>query len=343
MGNSPLEFFRRRARLHCVAVSAPRAVHVVSHGPGCLDGLVSAVVLAHYFADSEVSVGFEAPRDIDLALREFRPSHPQHIDLWVTDISWKDPATDAHLDRLVQRGLRLFWIDHHKSAADRLDKTPLGVTPTDSVLDLNRAASRIVWEYLNDLAPAGSRQADALAELHPLVVTADDVDRWVLKVPGSRELALAMSAMRQDDAFDALMEVNASLVWPKPIRRAMERVRGQVEKSLELAVETRCVASVSARGLTVVAAECRGFAGEISDRWKPNYDQAVFALFDHRADAISLRRTDDCPVDLSRLAASLGGGGHAAAAGFEVEAPAGPKGAWVADLVGQALNQEVDR
>jgi oligoribonuclease NrnB/cAMP/cGMP phosphodiesterase (DHH superfamily) len=320
-------------------VEASRAVHIVSHGPGCLDGLVSAVVLSHYFADNDVSVGFEAPRDIDAALREFSPPDPQNYDLWVTDISWKDPATDAHLARLVARGLRLYWMDHHKSAADRIAETPLGVAPTDSVLDLNRAASLIVWDYLAERAPVDSDRGEALKELHPLVLTADDVDRWILKIPGSRELALAMSAMRQDQAFDALMEVDSKLAWPKPIRRAMERVRGKIAKSLELAVETRTTSTVANGGVTVVAAECWGFAGEISDRWKQDFNQAVFALFDHRADAISLRRTDDCQVDLSQLAASFGGGGHAAAAGFEIDPAVGSKASELARLVARRLDE----
>ena len=44
----------------------------------------------------------------------------------------------------------------------------------------------------------------------------------------------------------------------------------------------------------------------------------MFALYDAKSLAVSLRRSPDCTVDLSRLAAALGGGGHAAAAGCEL-------------------------
>ena len=49
--------------------------------------------------------------------------------------------------------------------------------------------------------------------------------------------------------------------------------------------------------------------------WSENF---LFALYDAKSLALSLRRSADCQVDLSRLATALGGGGHAAAAGAEL-------------------------
>jgi nanoRNase/pAp phosphatase (c-di-AMP/oligoRNAs hydrolase) len=56
----------------------------------------------------------------------------------------------------------------------------------------------------------------------------------------------------------------------------------------------------------------------VADAWGKETSNAVFALYDAKSLAVSLRRSPDCSVDLSRLARALGGGGHAAAAGCEL-------------------------
>jgi nanoRNase/pAp phosphatase (c-di-AMP/oligoRNAs hydrolase) len=70
--------------------------------------------------------------------------------------------------------------------------------------------------------------------------------------------------------------------------------------------------------VTLVAALCDGHPSEIADAWGKRTPNAVFALYDAKSLAVSLRRSPDCTVDLSHVAAALGGGGHAAAAGCEV-------------------------
>ncbi|TMA94068.1 MAG: hypothetical protein E6J70_17625, partial [Deltaproteobacteria bacterium] len=57
---------------------------------------------------------------------------------------------------------------------------------------------------------------------------------------------------------------------------------------------------------------------EVADAWRKERRNAVFALYDAKSLSVSLRRSPDCEVDLSRLASALGGGGHAAAAGAEL-------------------------
>ena len=67
-----------------------------------------------------------------------------------------------------------------------------------------------------------------------------------------------------------------------------------------------------------MTAVCDGHPSEIADAWGRRTANAVFALYDMRSLAVSLRRSPDCAVDLSRLAEAFGGGGHAAAAGCEL-------------------------
>jgi nanoRNase/pAp phosphatase (c-di-AMP/oligoRNAs hydrolase) len=87
----------------------------------------------------------------------------------------------------------------------------------------------------------------------------------------------------------------------------------------------------------LVVAICDGHPSEIADAWGKQTTRTVFALYDASSLAVSLRRSPDCEVDLSRLAASLGGGGHAAAAGCELPQLRGALAELVATQIAEKL------
>lgn len=320
-----------------------RRVTVVSHGPNCLDGLTCAVVAARHFAGREFHPIFASNRHIDESLRRFSPSQPDREALWITDISWRDDETTQHLNSLVDRGLELHWVDHHKSALEARQNGKLQAKFTDYVLSMEYAASRLLFNKLcaEDEA-AGQTNLDLLA-LHNLVMTADDNDRWILAIEGSRELALTVRAMEQKDAYNALMEMNSDLAYGPELRRAHDRVQRELAATLRLAESTCAEHEIPERGLRVVATECDGYSGEIADRWRDRYQQAIFALYDRRGGGISFRRTPDCKVDLSRLANHFGGGGHEAAAGCEMQVTGPDRASCLARKTADALRQGVDQ
>jgi nanoRNase/pAp phosphatase (c-di-AMP/oligoRNAs hydrolase) len=86
-----------------------------------------------------------------------------------------------------------------------------------------------------------------------------------------------------------------------------------------------------------VAAVCDGHPSEVADAWGKRATRTVFALYDAQSLAVSLRRSPDCTVDLSRIAAALGGGGHAAAAGCELPDLRTALAALIADRVGAQI------
>jgi oligoribonuclease NrnB/cAMP/cGMP phosphodiesterase (DHH superfamily) len=320
-----------------------RRVTLVSHGPNCLDGLTCAVVAARYFAGRRFEPIFASNREIDDVLRSYDPTHPDDEELWITDISWRDSTTDLHLGQLIERGLRTYWIDHHKTAIDRRAEGKLNVKFTDFVLDASYAASRLLFEYLVRRTAERGESRPGLLALRNLVHLADDVDRWVLAVPGSRELALAVRAMSQADAYRALLAMDSTLAYPPEVQRALDRVGDELRKTFAMAESTRHVAQVPGRDVSVVAAECDDYAGEVADRWSKAHQRAVFALYDHRSDGISFRRTPDCPVDLSRLAGAFGGGGHPAAAGCQIQTAGQDRSLEIARKVVEALTRGADR
>src|SRR5712691_4148042 len=95
-------------------------VHIVSHGPYCLDGVAAAVAVARYRSDAILIPHFSGNEHINEVLRSIEPTAaPAGSELWVTDISWNAKETDAHLRALVDQGVKIFWFDHHRTALKR--------------------------------------------------------------------------------------------------------------------------------------------------------------------------------------------------------------------------------
>lgn len=287
-------------------------VHIVSHGPHCLDGVAAAVAVARYHEGrADVDARFAGNSEIDAVLQSFAPAKGRDAELWITDISWRDPATDRHLRALVAGGLRIYWIDHHRTALERVRAGLLDVPFADRVLSEEFAASRLVYEFLRARgdAPIG------FARLAPLIAMADDNDRWLHRIPGSRELAWTVRTLGED-AYEDLLRVDEKVTYTPRMQAARARVEAEIARSFAVAEASRVERRLG--GVTLVAAVCDGHPSEIADAWGKRTPNAVFALYDAKSLAVSLRRSPDCTVDLSHVAAALGGGGHAAAAGCEV-------------------------
>src|SRR6185295_18778710 len=141
----------------------PRHVDIVSHGPNCLDGVTAAVAVARFHAGDEVVARFAGNNEIDAVLREVRPVRDG--ELWITDISWREKETDAHLRALAAGGMRIYWIDHHRTALERFRTGAIDVPFTDRVLSEEYAASRLTYEYLGRRLAAEGRRLPAFEGL----------------------------------------------------------------------------------------------------------------------------------------------------------------------------------
>jgi len=307
-------------------------VHIVSHGPHCLDGVAAALAVARYYRGrTDVVPLFAGNSEIDATLQQL--DLPAGAELWITDISWREPATDAHLRALVARGVAVYWIDHHRTALQRFAAGQVDVPFAGRVLSEEYAASRLTYEYLRDRLATEGRTVDGFAALAPFIAMADDNDRWLHRIPGSRELAWTVRTLG-DDAFDELRDVDERVAYTPRMQEARARVEAEIARSFEVAAATRVERPLG--DATLVAAVCDGHPSEIADAWGKETRNTVFALWDAKSLAVSLRRSPDCQVDLSRIAAALGGGGHAAAAGCTLP---GPLAEAVSRLVAAALDE----
>jgi uncharacterized protein len=295
-------------------------VHIVSHGPYCLDGVTAAVAVARYREGAKIIPRFSGNEHINEVLRSISPEiAPPGSELWITDISWTEKETDRHLQNLAELGVKIYWFDHHRTALKRYAAGEMDVPFTDQVVSERAAAAQLVYEYLQQQLGMRKQRNARFAEFGPIVAMADDNDRWIHAIPGSRELALTVRVLGADReslaGYQALLNIDADVTYTPVMRAAHEKARREIDASFRLA-ENSCVsASISNTPYTLVAAICDGHPSEIGDAWGKTATQTVFAFYDLKGEGVSFRRSLDCDVDLSRVAQRLGGGGHPAAAG----------------------------
>lgn len=296
-------------------------VHIVSHGPYCLDGVTAAVAVARYYRNRATIIPhFSGNDQINNVLCSIhRGDAPPGSELWITDISWTEKMTDDHLRDLAKHGVKIYWIDHHRTAIRRFATGTIAVPFTDKVISEEFAASRLTYEYLQQKGDPTNLPNTPFVEFAPVVAMADDTDRWIHAIPGSRELAWVIRALGTDgsslDGYQALLNIDAAVTYTPTMQRAYDKVAGEMQASFDLAERSRTTLQVTGTPYTLVTAVCDGYPSEIGDAWGKVSTQTVFAFFDLKGEGVSLRRSPDCQADLSQLAQTFGGGGHPAAAG----------------------------
>jgi oligoribonuclease NrnB/cAMP/cGMP phosphodiesterase (DHH superfamily) len=318
-------------------VATERTIHIVSHGPHCLDGVAAAVAVARFHEGDRVIPQFSGPPEVDGVLRAIDPVRSDGYELWITDISWREAATDDHLRALAERGVRIYWFDHHRTAINRYRAGGIRVPFAGHVVSDEVAASQLVYDYLSRRLLAEGGERPRFQDLAHLVALADDNDRWLHRLPGSRTLALVVRALGEE-SYEELLHIGADVAYTPRMAAAERRLEAELTRTFQIADATRTEQRMR-DGTVLVAAVCDGHASEVADRWGRKMQRAVFALFDAKSLTVSLRRSPDCDVDLSRLAERLGGGGHAAAAGCELTQVRDV----LAKAVGTAVAAAIDR
>ncbi|MGH7924651.1 MAG: hypothetical protein ACREQH_08685 [Candidatus Binatus sp.] len=295
-----------------------RTIQIVSHGPSCLDGVMAAAAVARFYDGHKVITTLAGNNDADHVLQNLAlKSEDGSEEIWITDLSWNSPATGAHLTELSERGARIYWIDHHRTAVSRADAPEFKVPFAGKVLSEQYSAARLTFNFLKrmgrDLPEQQRAEFDAF---QPFVLIADDHDRWVHRIPESSEWALAVQTLGGTSSYREILKMHEPRMSRK-LRSAFESGQDAMRRSIELAHATMVDRKLD-NGITVRTACCFGYSSEVAAHLYQGQTQTVVALFDLRSQGVSLRRSSDSDVDLSVLAQHYGGGGHAAASGFAI-------------------------
>ena len=290
-----------------------KVVYIVSHGPHCLDGAAAAASIARFYEGSKVKAHFPSNKTVGDTIRRLHPAKGE--ELWITDISWNDDATDEHLRKLIAKGVIVHWIDHHKTAIERLERGGYQLDFTTKIVRDEFSAAKLTYDHLAEIGgedvPARFRAFAKMADI------ADDNDRWIHAIEGSRDLGLVLRALPAREGYEAFVAMDDDLGDTPAMAEARTRVKQELKRNRNLANDTRVDQKLG--DMTLTAALCDGYSGEIADEWGQNCKRTAFALIDVRSRAMSFRRSPDFDFDLSQLAEACGGGGHPAASGANIE------------------------
>ncbi len=293
-------------------------IQIVSHGPSCFDGVVAAVTVARFYQGFSIIPIFAANQDADRIIQELRVKRPGD-EIWITDLSWNQVETAVHLRQLSDAGARIFWIDHHRSALRRAGGPEFEVPFAGKLLSEDFSAARLAFNFLqdrDDLSDSDDRRS-ALQSFFAIIDFADDHDRWIHRLPESRDWALAVQTLGSMESYRELLKLGGPMMT-RHLSLALEAGRRGMHQSMDLARRTAVERTLN-DGLKLVTACCFGYSSEVAADIYKDRTNSIIALLDMRSGGVSLRRSPDCVADLSRIASALGGGGHAAASGFVVE------------------------
>jgi oligoribonuclease NrnB/cAMP/cGMP phosphodiesterase (DHH superfamily) len=317
-----------------------RTIEVISHGPSCLDGVMAAAAVYRFYQSLPVHVSLAANGESDRIIQDLKTQAGDRCDeIWITDLSWTSPDTAEHLNRLTRDGTRIFWIDHHRTAVSRANAPEFRVAFAGCVLSEEYSAAKLTFNFLRQFARESGDEAHLLSyeRFEPFAELADDHDRWIHRIPGSADWALAVQTLGGIESYREIIRLREPKMSRK-LKAALEIGRAAMEKSLEIAKATLVERKLE-NGLGLRSACCIGYSSEVASKLYDGQTHTVVALFDLRSLGVSLRRSADCAVDLSVLAQHFGGGGHPAAAGFAVEELKRAPAERLAQLLGERLQQ----
>jgi len=306
---------------------------------------MAAAAVARFYDGERVITVLAGNNEADRTIRglELKSQGVGNDEIWITDLSWTSPETGAHLTALVERGARVFWIDHHRTAVSRADAPEFKVPFTSKILSEQYSAARLTFNFLRKIARDAmpARKREAFETFAPFALIADDHDRWIHKIRESADWALAVQTLGGMNSYREILRLREP-VMTRRLRAALEAGKEGMQKSVDLARATM-VDRMLKTGIKVRTACCFGYSSEVASHLYDGQHRTVVALFDLRSQGVSLRRSPDCDVNLAVLAEGFGGGGHEAASGFAIADLRRLPAERLAELLGERLEGVVSK
>lgn len=261
---------------------------IVYHAP-CPDGFGAAYAAWRRFgSDAEY---MPASHDNYPALTEVYDR-----DVYILDFSFPRET----MLQLQAAASSLVVLDHHKSAAGRLEGIP-------GVFDLSKSGARLAWEYFNpDL------------DLPYLIKAIEARDLYTWDVEGAAEFLSYLDTLPYDFVtWHKLASMTPK--WLKDIKRTGKAMRIKVESlASEIAESAEPVCLMGIEGHKVNANAI--FTNEVGQAlYEKNGTFALMWRIESGQLRVSLRAKNDGPLDVSEIALKFGGGGHPGAAAFTLD------------------------
>ena len=200
------------------------------------------------------------------------------------------------IKKMIEKANSLIVLDHHKTAQENLAGIP------EAQLDMSRSGAILSWQFFH-----GSEDPPIFLRY------IEDRDLWRFELEDSKAVSAALTslidftfesfdAMNNPSQFEELVSDGYTILHYNNI--VMKKICQSARKNLWRSYEV-CVVNSSI------------LQSEIGSQLAPTCDFVVIWYYDHKnmKYKVSLR-TQKNEVDVSKIAARFGGGGHKKAAGF---------------------------
>lgn len=261
--------------------------NVCIYHKGCLDGFGAAwVVNKALLGDCE----FVAARYGD------DPPSVAGKHVWIVDFSYPREA----LIQMKKEAESIIVLDHHESAQRNLDGLDF------AVFDMEKSGCILTWEHF-------------YGEIPPFFLQLiQDRDLWKFSLDSTKAVNAAIFSMPMDfeawNKFESLDYVSRLLTDGEAILRDRDRVIGSLASGW-------AVRRVTIMGYNVPMLNCpRYLASDVLHKLAEGEPFAISYFDDKDRRNFELRSAED-GVNVSEIAAAFGGGGHAHAAGFQMDLP----------------------
>jgi oligoribonuclease NrnB/cAMP/cGMP phosphodiesterase (DHH superfamily) len=283
----------------------------IHHG-NCADGFGSAWAVRKFFKERGENVEFFA------GIYGAPPPDVAGRTVIMTDFSYKRPV----IDQMAAAADSLLILDHHKTAAEDLAGLPIArgtwdahvgylgapaCPPVGVLFDMNRSGAGLTWDFF---FPDRVRPT--------MIDHIEDRDLWRFKMPGTRELAATIFSHPYDfSVWDWLVDdcdFHESRERLIAEGAAIERKHFKDIDELLAVTQRRMVIGghdVPVANLPYIFSSDAGHKMAQGEKFAACYSDTP----DGRT--FSLRSAAD-GLDVSEIAKTYGGGGHAKAAGFRV-------------------------
>lgn len=282
---------------------------VITHFP-CSDGATSAGIISHYYEDSDIEFvkGDYANKDIDFYIEAVRGK-----DVFMADFSFKHNQMNA----IISAAKSIVVLDHHVTAMNELQPfidenighqdistidEALNNTKAVIMFDMERSGAMMTWDFFHP----GKQYTPFVSMIGMIDLGDKNFDHAEEFMWFSRSIPLTAEAhaVYIDNKDVGSMFEQGLAIW-KFVKNRMEVLQ---EQSREGNMEGLSFKWVITDYL---------FASEMANSFvKEGYDMGVVIYFGKDTVGISLRSREG--IDVSQIAASMGGGGHKQAAGVNI-------------------------
>ena len=276
--------------------SDPRPL-VLYHGSSCPDGFAAALAAWLFY---EGRAEFLALDHGDIKTIGDLPEVAGRA-VYILDFSFPLEI----LQEIDARAAKLVMLDHHKSAAEKL--TGFACRCGVVHFDMKKSGARLAWEFF---------QADK--PLPELVKFVEDRDIWLWQYADSAPFLAALDM----ESFDFRRWADIAAFTPAQLTAFMARGQAMDEKFNKLAADiadgARPVVFNGVPGLMVNAPSV--FHSLIGNTLSEKSGSFALMWSAHKSGAIKVGLRSQPGFDCIPLASSMGGGGHAQACGFKMDA-----------------------